>query len=53
MAGETLEHLLCALPFAQPLGILDQLKQKHPKLKITWRDVGGVPLSTIDSVPTG
>ncbi|KZF24305.1 hypothetical protein L228DRAFT_237247 [Xylona heveae TC161] len=41
---ENLTHLLAIVPFAEPKGSLDQIREKNPGVKITWIEVKLHPL---------
>lgn len=36
MGGGHQQHLLCTLPWPEPHEILDEIRQKHPRLKVTY-----------------
>jgi hypothetical protein len=34
--GSEHQHLLCVLPFPEPKGVIERIKNKHPRLKVTY-----------------
>ena len=46
-------HLLCLLPFPEPIAITDRIKKKYPGLKLTYYQFSPMDAKEDNAMPDG